>query len=172
MRIFCSLRSSSNWIFHNKNLSETKKNSARVECWWNFLLVLCTIAVGNQANLFHHYDIDIKYKQIRKCSKLGGKLTEGRTDKKNQHHSLKTPSLRLRNFFSKRNFDTGLEISFVGTMDISSYTQSEQPTAAEKYLTRLAKNGMVAVTCIATLLRRASLSFWKGRQSLPRSLDF
>ena len=56
------------------------------------------------------------------------------------------PSLRLRNLFSMRNFDTEFEISFVGTMNISSYTKSEQPRVAEKYLTRLAKNGMAAVT--------------------------
>ena len=38
-------------------------------------------------------------------------------------------------------------------MDISSHTKSEQPRVAGKHLTRLAKNGMVAVTYIATLLR-------------------
>ena len=41
------------------------------------------------------------------------------TDVENQRYILQTPSLRLHNFFSKRNFDTGFEISFVGTMDIS-----------------------------------------------------
>ena len=71
----------------------------------------------------------------------------------NPRYSLKTPSLGLRNFFSKRNFDTGFEISFVGTIDISSYTQSKQPRIAGKHLTRLAKNGMSVVTYIATMLR-------------------
>ena len=37
-------------------------------------------------------------------------------------YSLKTPSLRRRNFFYKRNFNTGFETSFVGTMDISPDT--------------------------------------------------
>ena len=56
-----------------------------------------------------------------KRSKIGGKLEmDDLTDVENPHFSLKTPSLRLGNFFSKRNFDTGFEISFVGTMDISS----------------------------------------------------
>ena len=36
------------------------------------------------------------------------------------------PSLRLRKI--RKNFDTGFEISFVGTMNISLYTQSEQPS--------------------------------------------
>ena len=36
-------------------------------------------------------------------------------------YSLKTPSLRLYNLFSKGNFDTRFEISFVGTMNISEY---------------------------------------------------
>ena len=77
----------------------------------------------------------------------------------NPHYSLKMPSLRLCNFFSKRNFDTGFKISFVGTMVISSYTQSEQPRLAGKHLTRLAKNGIAAVTYIATLLHGPP-SFW------------
>ena len=53
----------------------------------------------------------------------------------------------------------GFEISFVGTMHISSYTQSEQPTVAGKHLTKHAKDGMAAVTYIATLLRGPSC-FW------------
>ena len=60
------------------------------------------------------------------------------------------PSLRLRNLFSKRNFDTEFEISFVGTINISSHTQSEQLRVAAKPFTRLAKNGMADVTHIAT----------------------
>ena len=85
----------------------------------------------------------------------------------NPLYSPKTQSLRLRKFFSKKKFDTGFEINFVGTMNISSYTQSEQARIAEKYITRLAKNGMVVVMYLATLLP----SFWKGRQPLPWSLD-
>ena len=77
----------------------------------------------------------------------------------NLRYSLKTPSLRLRKFLSKRNFDTGFEISFVGTMDISPYTQSELPRVSGKHSTKLAKNGMAAVTYIATLLRGPP-SFW------------
>ena len=53
--------------------------------------------------------------------------------------------------FSKRNIDTGFEISFVGTVDISTYTQSEQPRVAGKHLTILAKNGMAAATHTATI---------------------
>ena len=64
----------------------------------------------------------------------------------NPRYSLKTPSLRLCNLFYKMNFDTGLEIRFVSTMNISSYTQYEQPRVAEKQFTILAKNGMAAVT--------------------------
>ena len=52
----------------------------------------------------------------------------------------------LCNFFPKRNFDTGFQIIFVGTMDISSYTNSGQPRVAGKYLTRLANNGIAIVT--------------------------
>ena len=75
------------------------------------------------------------------------------TDVENPRYSLKTPCLRLRvfskngkNFFSIRNFDTEFEISFVSTMDISTYTQSDQARIAEKHLTRLAENGMAAAT--------------------------
>ena len=66
-------------------------------------------------------------------------------------YSLKTPSLRLSNFFSKRNFETGSEISFVGRIDISSNTKSEQPRAkvVGNHLTRFAKNGMTAVAYTA-----------------------
>ena len=60
--------------------------------------------------------------------------------------------LKARNFFSKRNLDAGFEIRFAGTIDISSYKQSEQPGVAGKYLTTHAKNGMAAMTDIATLL--------------------
>ena len=71
---------------------------------------------------------------------------------KNPRCSLKTVNLRFRNFFSKRNLDAGFEIRFAGTIDISSYKQSEQPGVAGKYLTTHAKNGMAAMTDIATLL--------------------
>ena len=42
-------------------------------------------------------------------------------------------------------FDTGLEISSVGILDISPYTKSEQPMVAGKHLKRPAKNGYTAV---------------------------
>ena len=84
--------------------------------------------------------------------KIGDGLTYLPTDVENPRYSPKTSSLRFRNFFSKRNFDIEFEISFVGTMDISLYTQSEQRRVAGKHLTRLAKNSMAAVTYIATLL--------------------
>ena len=58
---------------------------------------------------------------------------DGRTDVEKGFYSLKTPSLRFCNFFSKRNFDTGFEISFVGTLDISSYTKSEPLRVAGKH---------------------------------------
>ena len=51
------------------------------------------------------------------------------------------------------NFDTGFGISFVDTMDILPYTQSKQRRVAEKYLKRLVKNDIAAVTYKATLLR-------------------
>ena len=41
-------------------------------------------------------------------------------------------------------------------MNISPYTQSEQPRVTGKHLTRLAKNGYAAVTYIANLLRGSS----------------
>ena len=44
----------------------------------------------------------------------------------NPRYSLKTPSLRLCNLFSKRNFDTNFEISFAVTMDISLYAQFQK----------------------------------------------
>ena len=78
-----------------------------------------------------------------KCSKLE---MDWPVHVENPRYSLKTPNLRPRNFFSKRNFDTEFEIYFVGTMDIQSYTQSEQPRVVGKHLTRLARNGMVDVT--------------------------
>ena len=62
------------------------------------------------------------------------------------------PSLRLHNFFFKGNFNTGFDISFVGTMHIWSYTQSEQHRGGS----RKALNDMAAVTYIATLLRGLS----------------
>ena len=58
----------------------------------------------------------------------------------------------------------GYSISFVGTMDISLYTLSEQPRVAG---TRLAKNGYAAATHTATMLCK----FMVDWQSLPRSLD-
>ena len=58
------------------------------------------------------------------------------------------PSLRLHNFFSKINFDTRFKMNFVGTMDISSCMQSENPRIEGKHITKLAKNGMTIVTLI------------------------
>ena len=57
-----------------------------------------------------------------------------------------------------RNFDTEFDISFVGIMNILLYTQSEHSRIAEKYLTRLVKNGM-AVVHIATVVHGPP-SFW------------
>ena len=54
-------------------------------------------------------------------------------------------ALLLRNFFSKKNFDKGFEISSVGIPEISPYTKSEQPRIAGKHLTRHAKNGYSVV---------------------------
>ena len=102
--------------------------------------------------------------------KIRGKFGNVLTDVENPLYNQKTQTLKLRYYFTKRNFDTESKISFVGTMDISSYTQSEQPRVAGKQQTRLAQNGMAVVTCIATLLRWPP-SFWKGRQTLSRSLD-
>ena len=62
------------------------------------------------------------------------------------------------------------ELSFVGILEISPYTKSEQPRIAGKHLTRHAKNGYSVVANIATLRSRASL-FFEGRRPLPRSLD-
>ena len=52
---------------------------------------------------------------------------ETETNVEKRRYNLKTAGLRLRNYFSKRNFDTGFEISFFGTMNTTLYTQSEQP---------------------------------------------
>ena len=60
--------------------------------------------------------------------------------------------LRLRNVFSKTNFDTGFETSSVDILDISPYTKSEHPRIAGKHLTRHAKNGDAAVAKLATRL--------------------
>ena len=60
--------------------------------------------------------------------KIRGKIgyNDRLTDVENPRYNLKTPSLRLRNFFSKKNFDTGFEISSVGTPEISPYTKFHQ----------------------------------------------
>ena len=57
----------------------------------------------------------------------------------------KITKFELRNLFSRKNFNRGFEISFDSTMNISMYTQSEQPMVAGKHLTRPAKNGYAAV---------------------------
>ena len=67
-------------------------------------------------------------------------------------YTRKWLSLRLRNSFSKGNFDTGFEIISVGIPETSPYTKSE-PRVAGKHLTRPAKNGYAAVAILATLLR-------------------
>jgi len=85
--------------------------------------------------------------------KIRGKIGDGLTDMENLRYSLKTLSLRLSNIFLKGISKRGFEKRFLGTMDISSYMQSEQARLAGKHLTRLSKNGIAAVTYIATLLR-------------------
>ena len=69
----------------------------------------------------------------------------GLTDVENTRYSLKRLSLKLRNFYSKRNFDTELEIGSVGIPEISPYTKSEQPTVAGQHITRHAKYRYAAV---------------------------
>ena len=94
--------------------------------------------------------------KIGKGSKIEGKLeklTNQPTNVENPRYNLKQLSLRLCNFFLKRNFDTGYKISFVGILDISTYTKSEQSSVAGKHLKRHAKNDNAAVAYIATLLR-------------------
>ena len=86
-------------------------------------------------------------------------VKDSQTDVENTRYSLKTPNLRLNNFLSKRNFDTGFEISFVGTMDISLYTKSEQPKVERKYLRDLRKTAYNNPAC------------GNGWQPLQRSLD-
>ena len=67
--------------------------------------------------------------------------------------------LRIRNFLYNWNFNTGFEISSVGTPEISPYTKFEQPMIAVKHLTRRAKNGYAVVCNMATLRSRASIFF-------------
>ena len=56
------------------------------------------------------------YRTIGKGSKLRAKLVmDWLTDVENPRYSLETTSLRHRNFFCKRNFDTGFAISFIRT---------------------------------------------------------
>ena len=55
------------------------------------------------------------------------------TKVENSRHNLKTPSLKHCFFYFQEEFDTGLELNFVGTMDTSTYTQFQQPKIAEKY---------------------------------------
>ena len=97
-----------------------------------------------------------------KGSKIGGRLgnvTNQLTDVEKPSYTHKWLSLRLGSFFSKRNLDTGFEISSVDIPEISPHTKCEQPRVAGKHLMRLAKNGMAAVTYRATLLRGPP-SFW------------
>ena len=60
-------------------------------------------------------------------------------------YTQKWPFFLFLNFFSKRNFDTGYEISSFGILEFSLYTKSEQPRIAGKQLTRHVKNGYAAV---------------------------
>ena len=106
--------------------------------------------------------------KLENGSKIGGKL-EKVTDVQNPCQSLKQLSLRLHNFFPKKNFDTGFEISSVGIPEISPYTKSEQPRVRGKHLTRHQKR-LRCCGYIATLRTRAC-NFWQGRQPLPRSLN-
>ena len=89
------------------------------------------------------------------------------------------PILRLCNFFSKRNFDTGVGISFVGIPEISPYTKSEQPRIAGKHLTRHAgkhstrhaKNGYSDVVKQHPLRSRASLFLRVGDRCHGRQIQ-
>ena len=91
-----------------------------------------------------------------KCSNPVGKVRGERNFEKKKNAKV-TNDIPKWIYFHK-NWTTGFEISFVGTINIS-YTQSQQPRVAENHLTRLAKNGMVVVTYIATL-PCGPLSFW------------
>ena len=62
-----------------------------------------------------------------------------------QFYAQKLQFFRPRNFFSKKNFDTGFGINSVGIPGISPYTKSEQPRIAKKNLTRHAKKGYAVV---------------------------
>ena len=86
---------------------------------------------GFRINRYKRYKCHPKINLLRtigKLFKIGGGEGEregvgnGLTDVENPRYSQKAQTLRLQNFFSKGNFDTGSEISFIGTMDISSYT--------------------------------------------------
>jgi len=72
--------------------------------------------------------------------KIRGKIGDGLTDMENLRYSLKTLSLRLSNIFLKGISKRGFEKRFLGTMDISSYMQSEQARLAGKHLTRLSSS--------------------------------
>ena len=71
-----------------------------------------------------------------KVLNIGVKMVDIQTDVETTRYSLKTPSLRLLTFFSKRNLYTGYEIRLVDTMDISPQTQSEHHRVAGNHLTR------------------------------------
>ena len=98
---------------------------------------------------------------MRKGSKIEGRLrnvTNWLTNVEKPRYTRKWLCLRLRNFFSKRIFDTRFDIGSVDISEISQHTKSEQPRVAGKHLTRYAENGYAAVA-IATLRSRAS-NFW------------
>ena len=67
------------------------------------------------------------------------------TDVKKSRYTRKWLGFKLRNFYSKRNFDTELEIGSVGIPEFSPYTKSEQPTVAGQHITRHAKYRYAAV---------------------------
>ena len=79
-------------------------------------------------------------------------LTNQLNDVEKPRYSRKWLILRLRKFFSKRNLDTGFEISSVGILEISPYTKSEQRRVAGKHSTRHAKNGYAAVAIYSLYL--------------------
>ena len=77
-----------------------------------------------------------------KWSNFGGKFSGGVSK---PFYTPKWHFSRPRNFFSKKNFDTGFGINSVGIPGISPYTKSEQPRIAKKNLTRHAKKGYAVV---------------------------
>ena len=71
------------------------------------------------------------------------------------------PISNSHNFFSKKNFNTGFEISSVRIPEISPYRKSGHPRIAEKQLTRLAKKGN-SVTRIYSNALQLTAFFLRG----------